>query len=76
MRFEQIKESEFESIVDLLATGFDADVSVLEQNLQMIFESPETWGHIYGLWEDGDLVGTVTYGSCCLLYTSPSPRDS
>ena len=31
--------------------------------------------YAFGLMLDGDLVGVCTYGTTCLLYTSPSPRD-
>ena len=31
--------------------------------------------YAYGLFLSNELVGIVSYGSPCLLYTSPSPRD-
>ena len=64
MRFEKIKASELQSVVDLLVTGFDAVRTVLEDTMKKILDSSETWGHIYGLWEGDLLVGTISYGSC------------
>ena len=64
MDFQKIQPSDFEAVVDLLDTAFLVSRDFIERDLKEIQKHPKANGEIYGLWVDGELVGTATYGAC------------
>ena len=74
MDFHKIQPSDFQSILDLLDKSFPVSREFIERDLREIQKNPKANGEIHGLWVDGILVGTATYGA---LYgkTSSQPDD-
>ena len=70
MEFHKIQLSDFESVVDLLDTSFPVTRDFIERDLREIQKNSKANGDIYGLWIDGKLVGTVTYGAIYGVTTS------
>ena len=71
MDFQKIQSSDFEAVVDLLDKSFPVSRAFIENDLRKIQKHPKANGDIHGLWIDGTLVGTATYGS---LYDHPSSQ--
>ena len=63
MDFHKIQSSDFQSVVDLLDASFPVSRAFIESDLKEVQKEPKANGDIYGLWVDGELVGTATYGS-------------
>ena len=63
MDFHKIQSSDFQSVVDLLDASFPVSRAFIERDLKEIQKHPKANGDIYGLWADGELVGTAIYGS-------------
>ena len=63
MDFHKIQPSDFQAILDLLDTAFPVSRAVIERDLKEIQKHPKANGEIHGLWVDGELVGTATYGA-------------
>ena len=64
MDFHKIQTSDFQAVVDLLNISFPVNRAFIERDLKETQKSPKENGDIYGLWVDGWLVGTATYGAC------------
>ena len=64
MDFHKIQPSDFQAVVDLLNISFPVNRAFIERDLKETQKSPKENGDIYGLWVDGWLVGTATYGAC------------
>ena len=62
--FRKIQASDFNAVRDLLDTAFPIPRYIIERNLKEIAANPKAEGCIYGLYEKGTLIGTVTYGPC------------
>lgn len=71
MDFHKIQPSDFQAVVDLLDTVFPVSRAFIERDLREIQKHPKANGEIHGLWVDGELVGTATYGA---IYGSPSSQ--
>ena len=71
MDFHKIQPSDFKAVVDLLDTAFPVSRDFIERDLREIQKNPKANGEIHGLWVDGTLVGTATYGA---LYDFPSSQ--
>lgn len=63
MDFHKIKDSDFETVLDLLDISFPVSRAFIERDLKEIQENPKTQGEIHGLWVGGKLVGTATYAA-------------
>ena len=63
MDFQKIQSSDFQAVVDLLDSAFPVSRAYIENDLREIQNQPKANGDIYGLWVDGELIGTATYGS-------------
>lgn len=85
MRFEKTASTDLPAVTELLCASYDMDRERIESDLRDIVESPGVYGHIYGLWVDDALVGTVTFGPffkegwlgeglICYLAVSPDHR--
>ena len=64
MDFRKIEPSDFENIVSLLDASFPIGRERIDRDLREIRKNPRANGHTYGLWLDGVLIGTATYGAC------------
>ena len=64
MDFHKIQSSDFQSVVDLLDTSFPVSREFIEKELKETLKHPKANGEIHGLWIDGTLVATATYGAC------------
>ena len=71
MDFHKIQPSDFETVVDLLNISFPVTREFIERDLKEIQKHPKANGDIYGLWVDGELVGTAIYGA---IYDYPSSQ--
>ena len=72
MDFRKINDSEFESVLDLLDDAFPVTRDYIEKDLRIAHADPKASGDIYGLWIDGELISTATYGAC---YGIPFEND-
>ena len=63
MDFQKIQSSDFEAVLNLLDSAFPVSRAYIENDLRDIQNQPKANGDIYGLWVDGELIGTATYGS-------------
>ena len=63
MDFHKIQSSDFQSVIDLLDASFPVSRAFIERDLKEIQKHPKANGDIYGLWADGELVGTAIYGA-------------
>ena len=52
------------SVITLLDITFSGDRSQYRDEVHRILNEPEIYGDLYALWDDGFLVGTVSYGPC------------
>ena len=59
MDFHKIQTSDFQAVVDLLDISFPVNREFIEKDLKEIQKHPKANGDIYGLWADGELVGTA-----------------
>ena len=64
MDFRKIEHSDFENIVNLLDDSFPIGRAQIDSDLREILKKPIANGNIYGLWLEGVLIGTATYGAC------------
>ena len=71
MNFHKIQPSDFQAVLDLLDTSFPVSRAFIERDLKEIQKYPKANGEIHGLWIDGMLVGTATYGA---IYDFPSTQ--
>lgn len=62
IEFKEVDNSDFDEILNLVYKSFDADPSIVEEDLRSILESPKTHGKIYGIWYKDTLIATVAYG--------------
>ena len=75
MDFRKIEHSDFEDIVSLLDDSFPVGRERIESDLREILKNPRANGTIYGLWLDGVLIGTATYGACYGLQSNQPGGD-
>jgi len=71
MDFRKIETSELETVVDLLDASFPIGRERIARDLKEILKNPRANGTVYGLWLEGVLIGTATYGA---LYGVPSSQ--
>ena len=58
-----MQPAEFEDILDLLDICFPVPREYIHNHLKESESAPRKYGSVYGMWVDGDLVGSVIYGA-------------